>query len=260
MYHRCFCTESNHTSLLTPSSRPRRSVPSHHAHPSCIRLSVVLSCLVLSCIYNSSARSFPRPFILSHPLANYADAHGAIHENPANSCWSAALSCVCTGVSVGCSRVNSWSKLLVSVAFPIVGKYGGGMRLWKTSSKLTSLKNKWRLISSASASPAPSRRSGSRVRSWCQCCPSLPADIPTHSLQEGHGVSRHRDRIQRFVLQDRIEDFIFVLSSEWRLTQQHLVREDTKRPPVDSSAVSLFEQDLLSAGSSARLIRSLRVP
>lgn len=38
----------------------------------------------------------------------------ATQEKPLNSAWSREDSCVCTGVSVGCSLVNSSSKLLVS--------------------------------------------------------------------------------------------------------------------------------------------------
>ncbi len=38
----------------------------------------------------------------------------ATQENPLNSDWSREDNWVCTGVSVGCSRVNSSSKLLVS--------------------------------------------------------------------------------------------------------------------------------------------------
>ncbi len=48
----------------------------------------------------------------------------------------------------------------------MVGKYGGGMRLFITSSQLTSLKNGCALISSASACPEPSRRVGSLVSSY----------------------------------------------------------------------------------------------
>lgn len=48
----------------------------------------------------------------------------------------------------------------------MVGKYGGGMRLFKTSSKLISLKKGCRLISSASSFPDPKRRVGSRLRSY----------------------------------------------------------------------------------------------
>jgi hypothetical protein len=40
------------------------------------------------------------------------------HEKPTNSFWSWVLSLLCTGVSVGCSDVNSESKLETSVAEP----------------------------------------------------------------------------------------------------------------------------------------------
>ena len=53
----------------------------------------------------------------------------------------------------------------------IVGKKGEGTRLWKMSSKFVSLKKRCALISSASASLEPSRRTGSRVRS---CRPRQP--------------------------------------------------------------------------------------
>ena len=36
----------------------------------------------------------------------------------------------CTGVRTGVTLVNSWSKLLVSVGLVMVGKNGGGTRLW----------------------------------------------------------------------------------------------------------------------------------
>ena len=44
----------------------------------------------------------------------------ATQEKPLNSAWSREDSWVCTGVSVGCSLVNSSSKLLVS-ALPFCG-------------------------------------------------------------------------------------------------------------------------------------------
>lgn len=46
-----------------------------------------------------------------------------------------------TGVRTGVTLVNSESKLLVSVAFLIVGMNGGATRLWKMSSQLTFRKN-----------------------------------------------------------------------------------------------------------------------
>jgi hypothetical protein len=52
------------------------------------------------------------------------------------------------------------------VGHTMVGKYGGGMRLLKMSSKLTSLKNGCLLISSASPLPDPRRRAGSLVNNY----------------------------------------------------------------------------------------------
>jgi hypothetical protein len=46
--------------------------------------------------------------------ASWTSAHVATHEKPLNSAWSREESWWCTGVSVGFSRVNSSSKLLVS--------------------------------------------------------------------------------------------------------------------------------------------------
>ena len=57
----------------------------------------------------------------------------ATQEKPLNSAWSREESWVCTGVSVGCSRVNSSSKLLVS-AVPF---YDAGVRLRKYQEKTT---------------------------------------------------------------------------------------------------------------------------
>ena len=46
----------------------------------------------------------------------------ATQEKPLNSAWSREDNWVCTGVSVGCSLVNSSSKLLVS-AVPFCGTH-----------------------------------------------------------------------------------------------------------------------------------------
>lgn len=42
------------------------------------------------------------------------ERHQLTHENPVNMAWCCADNCPCTGVNVGCSFVNSSSKLLVS--------------------------------------------------------------------------------------------------------------------------------------------------
>jgi hypothetical protein len=66
----------------------------------------------------------------------------------------------------------------------MVGKYGGGIRLLYTSSKLTSLKNRWALISLASASPAPSRRVGSRVNSYTSSQRTFATSVVLRSRSE----------------------------------------------------------------------------
>ena len=52
------------------------------------------------------------------------------------------------------------------------------------------------------------------------------------------------NRIQRLILEDRIENLILVVSSERRLTKQHLVNQHSKRPPIYRSSVALFQNDL----------------
>jgi hypothetical protein len=68
----------------------------------------------------------------------------------------------------------------------------------------------------------------------------------TNLLQDRDGIAGHGYRIQRLVLQYGIEDFVLIVSTEWGLAKQHLISQDTKRPPIDCSAVSLFEQDLVA--------------
>lgn len=80
-------------------------------------------------------RPTPRPERERGTVRRYSPraGFGRTHEKPLNSCWSREDSCVCTGVSVGCSFVNSSSKLLVSaVPFyedshqPVPGKTDAG--------------------------------------------------------------------------------------------------------------------------------------
>lgn len=59
----------------------------------------------------------------------------------------------------------------------VSGKNGGTTRLFSMSSQLTSLKNGWRLISSASSGPAPNRLAGSRVNSYAEHHSSRPCLI-----------------------------------------------------------------------------------
>jgi hypothetical protein len=66
----------------------------------------------------------------------------------------------------------------------------------------------------------------------------------TNLLENGYGITRHGDRVQRFVLENSIEDFVLVIATEWRLPEQHLIHEHTERPPVDSATVALLQEDL----------------
>lgn len=84
-------------------------------------------------------------------------------------------------------------------------------------------------------------------------------------LQDRHRVSRHVDRVERLVRQNGVVDFVFILTSEGRLLQQHLVNQDTKRPPVDRTAILLIQQNLLwvSQVISCRLnleIKKIHIP
>lgn len=123
--------------------------------------------------------------------------------------------------------------------------------MWKMSSKLVSLKKRCALISSASASLDPSRRTGSRVRSWRASETRRQPNYlqrnergETHLLQDADAVLGHVDRVQRLVLQDGIKDLVLVVATERRLPEEHLVDEDSKRPPIDRTTVPLFENDL----------------
>ena len=136
------------------------------------------------------------------------------------------------------------------------GKNGDGTRLCRMSSQLVSLKKRCVLISAASVSPEPSRRAGSRVRSWLGRGGSEIAESArdpgkgAHLLQDADAVLRHVDRVQRLVLEDRIKDLVLVIPAEGRLAQQHLVDEHAKRPPVDRTAVALLEDNLSRSNPS----------
>jgi hypothetical protein len=69
----------------------------------------------------------------------------------------------------------------------------------------------------------------------------LPRQQP---LQYRYRVPRHVYRIQRFVREDGVVDFVLVLASERRLLQEHLIDEYTKGPPVYSTTVFLVKKDL----------------
>jgi len=68
--------------------------------------------------------------------------------------------------------------------------------------------------------------------------------VPAYALQKIHSLSRHGHRVKRFILENGIKDFVLVISTERRLSEQHLIGQDSESPPVDGSGVTLFEQDL----------------
>lgn len=63
-------------------------------------------------------------------------------------------------------------------------------------------------------------------------------------LKNRNRVTGHVDRVQGFVSKDSIIDFILVFTTEGRLLKEHLVDEHTERPPVNSAAVSLVQENL----------------
>ena len=66
-------------------------------------------------------------------------------------------------------------------------------------------------------------------------------------LEDRDRIPRHVDRVERFVGQDGVVDFVFVFASEGGLLQEHLVDQDAERPPVDCTAVFLIKQNLAAS-------------
>lgn len=69
----------------------------------------------------------------------------------------------------------------------------------------------------------------------------LTYKLANYLLQDGDGVSGHRNGVEGLIIKDGVEDLIFVVSTEGRLPQQHFVCQDAKCPPVDGTAVTLLE-------------------
>jgi hypothetical protein len=65
-------------------------------------------------------------------------------------------------------------------------------------------------------------------------------------LQNGNSIAGHGDRIQGFVLENGVEDLILVIATERGLPEQHLVGQHAECPPVNSTAVALFEKNLIN--------------
>lgn len=54
------------------------------------------------------------------------------------------------------------------------------------------------------------------------------------------------NRVKRLICQNRIVDFILILTTERRLLKKHLVNEDAERPPINRPAVLLIQENLSS--------------
>lgn len=63
-------------------------------------------------------------------------------------------------------------------------------------------------------------------------------------MKDGNRVSRHVDGVKNLVFQDGLKDLVFIVSFEWRLSEQHLIDQHTERPPVDGTSVLLFTKNL----------------
>lgn len=64
-------------------------------------------------------------------------------------------------------------------------------------------------------------------------------------LQNGNGVAWHMDRVEWFVGQDGVVDFILIFTAEGGLLEKHLIDQHAECPPVDSAAVFLVQENLL---------------
>lgn len=64
-------------------------------------------------------------------------------------------------------------------------------------------------------------------------------------LKDRNRVARHVNWVQRLISENGVVDFIFVFTTEGRLLKEHLVDEDTERPPVNSAAVFLIQENLV---------------
>ena len=79
-------------------------------------------------------------------------------------------------------------------------------------------------------------------------------------LQYRNRVARHMDGVQWFIGQNSIINFVFILASEGRLLQKHLVYENTECPPIYSTAILLVQQDLAMSAMSHEFVNTWSLP
>ena len=64
-------------------------------------------------------------------------------------------------------------------------------------------------------------------------------------MKNRHSIARHRDGIQRLIFENGVEYFIFVVTAERRLPQEHFIHKHSEGPPIHGTSVALFQQDLI---------------
>lgn len=69
--------------------------------------------------------------------------------------------------------------------------------------------------------------------------------VTTYRSEDGNGFLAEPDRIEDVVVEDGLEQVVFVVGLERRLSGHHLVHQDPERPPVHGGAVLQLLQDLI---------------
>ena len=90
-------------------------------------------------------------------------------------------------------------------------------------------------------------RRAKRPRAAGVALPALVRFARQQLLQDRDGVAWHVNGVEGLVGENGVVDFVLVLATEGRLLQQHLVDEDTERPPVDGTAITLLQQNLANS-------------
>lgn len=63
-----------------------------------------------------------------------------------------------------------------------------------------------------------------------------------HSSHNSNRLQRQKSGIANFVVDNRVENFFFVVTREWRFANEHLEDENSQAPPVDCSRVGCLGQ------------------
>jgi len=68
----------------------------------------------------------------------------------------------------------------------------------------------------------------------------------TNPFQDSNCFFAKPNGEKNIILQDRLKQVIFAVGFEWRLSGQHFIDQNTKRPPVDRNIIRQLFQDLLN--------------